>query len=102
MNYFKGINDLLEYKKSVLQLYSYLDEKLDIIDKEIKFLNNKLDKAKKLNKLSIADVSQVTTISKSRIINPIRKNDTLSNIILDSYYLDLINNKIKDLFVFDK
>lgn len=59
-------------------------------------------KAKELSKKSIADINQITTISKSRIINPIRSNDTLSGVRLDSHYLDKINLKVKELFIFDK
>ena len=65
-------------------------------------MQNKLSKALELNKGSIADINQITTISKLRILNPRRKEDTLSNVILDPKYMDQINNKIKELFVFDK
>lgn len=65
-------------------------------------MQNKLTKALELNKGSIADINQITTISKLRIFNPRRKEDTLSNVTLDSKYMDQINNKIKELFDFDK
>lgn len=53
----------------------------------------------KMKKGSIALVSQMTTISKQRIYDPQRNGDILSGLRLSEKSLDLINNKIKELFV---
>ena len=81
---------------------AYIEKRIEKTEKEIPLMKNKLKKALELNKGSVADINQITTISKLRILNPRRKEDTLSNITLDSKYMDQINNKIKELFVFDK
>lgn len=53
----------------------------------------------KMKKGSIALVSQMTTISKQRIYDPQKNGDILSGLRLSEESLDLINNKIKELFV---
>lgn len=95
-------NNTDELNISIDDIKAFIEKKLEKIEKEIPLMQNKLSKALELNKGSIADINQITTISKLRILNPRRKEDTLSNIILDSKYMDQINNKIKELFVFDK
>ncbi|MDY2986104.1 MAG: type II toxin-antitoxin system PemK/MazF family toxin [Peptoniphilus sp.] len=91
-----------EFFKVQTELLDFIEQDTQELEKRINYLTKSLLKAKKLNKNTIADVHQITTISKSRIINPTRKNDTLLDVILNKQYLDLINNKIKNLFVFDK
>lgn len=95
-------NNTDELNNSIDDIKAFIKKRLEKIEKEIPLMQNKLSKALELNKGSIADINQITTISKLRILNPRRKEDTLSNIILDSEYMDQINNKIKELFVFDK
>lgn len=95
-------NNTDELNNSINDIKAFIKKKTWKIEKEIPLMQNKLTKALELNKGSIADINQITTISKLRILNPRRKEDTLSNIILDSEYMDQINNKIKELFVFDK
>lgn len=91
-----------ELSNSFKNIKTYIEKRVEKTEKEIPLMQNKLKKAIELNKKSIADINQITTISKLRILNPQRKEDTLSNVILDSEYMDQINNKIKELFVFDK
>lgn len=91
-----------ELSNSINKIKTYIEKRIEKNEKEIPLMQNKLSKALDLNKGSIADINQITTISKLRILNPRRKEDTLSNIILDSECMDQINNKIKELFVFDK
>lgn len=95
-------NNTDELNNSIDDIKAFIKKRLEKIEKEIPLMQNKLSKALELNKGSIADINQITTISKLRILNPRRKEDTLSNVILDSKYMDQINNKIKELFVFDK
>jgi uncharacterized protein YoxC len=47
---------------------------------------------------SIALVGQITTISKIRIYNPLRKSDSLHGIRLAPEYMDKIDAKVKDLY----
>lgn len=51
---------------------------------------------------TIVNVNQIRTISKTRIYNPKHKFDTLYNLRLSEASLDKINDKLKQLFVFDK
>lgn len=55
-----------------------------------------------IKKHSVVDVSQITTISKARIVNPIRPTDSLHGVLLDRKNLNEINEKMKKLFIFDK
>ncbi len=52
----------------------------------------------KLNHESIADVGQICTISKMRIVHPTKKNDVLAGVCLSDESLARIETKIKDLF----
>lgn len=62
-----------------------------------------LDKeTKKLKKGTIVSVSQITTISKQRIINPKNNRDSLSGIRLNSKDLDTLNEYISNLFIYTK
>ena len=53
----------------------------------------------KMKKGSVVLVSQITTVSKQRIYDPQRKNDVLAGLKLSDASLDLINNKIKELYI---
>ena len=52
-----------------------------------------------MKKGSIALVHQITTISKQRIYNPKTSKDILSNVKVSDTTLDLIDSKIKELFL---
>ena len=52
----------------------------------------------KMKEGSIARITQITTISKQRIYNPKSKRDILSGIKLSNACMDLIDNKIKEIF----
>ena len=56
-----------------------------------------LDYTKK-NKKSFALVQNITTISKTRIKKPVNHYDPIKKLIADSLILDLIDNKIIELF----
>ena len=67
-------------------------EKLNVLKKmEAKML--------KMKKGSIALISQITTISKQKICDPQKTNDLLSGIRISDSSLDLINEKMKQLFI---
>ena len=53
----------------------------------------------KMKKGSIALVSQITTISKQKIYDPQKTSDVLSGLKLSNSSLDLINDKMKQLFI---
>ena len=53
----------------------------------------------KMKKGSIALVSQITTISKQKIYDPKKNKDVLSGLRLSDESLDLINNKLKKLYI---
>lgn len=71
-------------------------ENATILLKEFDKLKKEINKMKKG---SIALVSQITTISKLRIFNPKRHQDTLSGIKISPASLDLISEKLSDLFI---
>ena len=80
--------------------------KLDNINEKITLLNNDIELIDKIQKEilqmkngSIALVNQITTISKQRIYNPKHDIDVLSGIRLSNASLDLIDEKIKKLFI---
>lgn len=50
---------------------------------------------------SVAKVEQLQLISKNRIVSPIKSSDALHGIHLGSDNMELINSKIKELFIFD-
>ncbi len=62
---------------------------IDKVEKEISQMKNG----------SIALINQITTISKQRIYNPKSDVDVLAGIKLSNNSLDLIDEKIKKLFI---
>lgn len=52
-----------------------------------------------MKKGSIALISQITTVSKIRIIKPLKGTDALSNICVSNDTLDKIDTKIKKLYI---
>ena len=63
------------------------------------FLKRMDKKMAKMKKGSIALIGQITTISKQRICDPQKTNDLLSGICISDASLDLINNKMKQLYI---
>lgn len=78
-------------KTSQQKIISLLDE--------LAFLQKMDAEMSKMKKGSIALVSQITTISKQRIYDPKKSHDILADLRLSDESLDLINNKIKQLYV---
>lgn len=51
---------------------------------------------------TVVEVGQIVTISKIRILNPKQSSDSLSKIHLSSDDLDTLNEKIKNLYIYEK
>lgn len=65
----------------------------------LNFLKQMDKKMSKMKRGSIALVSQITTISKQRIYDPQKTSDLLSGMCISNSSLDLINNKMKQLYI---
>ena len=74
-------------------------EQIPILSQEIELLKKFEKEVTKMKKGSIALVSQITTISKQRIYDPKTSSDILSNLRVSNNTLDLIDSKIKELFL---
>ena len=67
--------------------------------KELSTIKKMEAKMAKMKKGSIALVSQITTVSKQRIYDPQKTTDLLTSINISDDKLDLINQKLKQLFI---
>lgn len=83
-----------------------LDPMLQDLNDKIKLANRELSALKKIGSEitqmkagSVGLVSQITTVSKMRIYDPRTTGGVLSGIKLSPEGLELINQKIHDLFV---
>lgn len=74
-------------------------EKLEQFNVAFKYIKKVEKEISKMKKGSIALVSQITTISKQRIYDPKNSSDILSNLRVSNHTLDLIDSKIKELFL---
>jgi len=99
---------LLNISKELLIALSNLDitDKNEENIKEIKKVLKNVDELKevaniyiKKNKRSYALVQNITTISKIRIKKPVNHYDPVKKLVADSLILDLIDNKIEELFI---
>lgn len=77
-------------------------EKLDKIGKDIILLGKMKKEIDKMKQGSIALVSQITTISKIRIIDPKTTNDALSGIKMSNEALDKIDKCLKEHYTLNK
>lgn len=74
-------------------------ENLDKLTENLRILIKIREELTKMKKGSIAMVSQITTISKQRIYDPQKTGDILSVLRISNASLDLINEKMKQLFI---
>lgn len=74
-------------------------EELQSALEKLNFLKKMDAKMLKMKKGSIALVSQITTISKQKIYDPQKTNDLLSGVRISDNSLDVINQKMKELFI---
>lgn len=90
----ESTNDL-ELKHRISELHSSVQHQTKLL-----FSNNKISKEiSKMKSGSVALVNQITTVSKIRIYNPLYSNDVLSKIRVSDDLLDLIDDKIKELYL---
>ena len=76
-----------------------LQSDLDIAKKERDILKKVDNEIRQMKVGSIGLVSQISTVSKLRIYDPRNNSGVLSGIKLSPEKLDLLNNKMKELFV---
>lgn len=74
-------------------------EKAEQFNLDFKYIKKVEKEISKMKKGSIALVSQITTISKQRIYDPKTSSDILANLRVSNNTLDLIDSKIKELFI---
>lgn len=74
-------------------------EKVEEFNNDFKYIKKVEKEISKMKKGSIALVSQITTISKQRICDPKTSSDILANLRVSDNTLDLIDSKIKELFI---
>lgn len=74
-------------------------EKVEQFNTDFKYIKKVEKEISKMKKGSIALVSQITTISKQRIYDPKTSSDVLANLRVSDNTLDLIDSKIKELFI---
>lgn len=74
-------------------------EKAEQFNTDFKYIKKVEKEISKMKKGSIALVAQITTISKQRIYDPKTSSDILANLRVSDNTLDLIDSKIKELFI---
>ena len=74
-------------------------EKVEQFNTDFKYIKKVEKEILKMKKGSIALVSQITTISKQRIYDPKTSSDILANLRVSDNTLDLIDSKIRELFI---
>lgn len=74
-------------------------EKVEQFNNDFKYIKKVEKEISKMKKGSIALISQITTISKQRIYDPKTSSDILANLRVSNETLDLIDKKIKELFI---
>lgn len=101
LNYIQGKADesvhieKTELKKRIQNLYAAVDKQMKLLDSNDKISNE----ISRMKSGSIALVDQITTVSKIRIYDPLYYKDVLSGIRVSDEILDLIDDKIKELYL---
>lgn len=92
---------MLEFSKKInsINIEHSRPEEIHSALVDLNFIKKMDDEMVKMKKGSVALVSQITTISKQRIYDPQKNGDILSGLRLSEKSLDLINNKLKQLFI---
>lgn len=94
----KGIISLDEYKRFLSSQNKFHNE----MNVQIATISRHINTIDKLKPGTVANIGQITTISKKRIINPVIKTNSLYGVKISNSDLDVINDKIKSLFTFEK
>ena len=97
----KKICDNMSQKlsKEYEDIWKLPTEKVEQFNLDFKYIKKVEKEISKMKKGSIALVSQITTISKQRIYDPKTSSDILANLRVSNNTLDLIDSKIKELFI---
>lgn len=74
-------------------------EKVKQFNADFKYIKKVEKEIEKMKKGSIALVSQITTISKQRIYDPKTSSDILANLRVSKKTLDLVDSKIRELYL---
>ena len=74
-------------------------ENVEQFNTDFKYIKKWEKEISKMKKGSIALISQITTISKQRIYDPKVSSDILANLRVSDSTLNLIDAKIKELFL---
>lgn len=74
-------------------------EKVEQFNNDFKYIKKVEKEILKMKKGSVALISQISTISKQRIYNPKTSSDILANLRVSNDTLDLIDSKIKELYI---
>lgn len=90
--------DNTEQLTSMLKEFANKSSHLIILQSDYEAIKKNLTEISHMKTGSIALVGQITTISKVRIYNPVTKDASLHGIKIDPSQMDLIDNKIKELF----
>lgn len=85
--------------KEYEDIWKLPSEKVEQFNLDFKYIKKVEKEISKMKKGSIALVSQITTISKQRIYDPKTSSDILANLRVSNNTLDLIDSKIKELFI---
>lgn len=95
----KEVRDILDTSENLDEAVSRMSElNLPVINDYIKYYQQLTDKYESMFKQSYAIVSQITTISKSKIVKPINKLDPLNELIISNSTLDKIDSKLLSQF----
>ena len=84
------------------KLVENMQFRIDALKKEVENMQKMVRELNVMKKGSIAKVEQIRSISKIRIYQPKNKSDPLYGIRLSDTSMEKINNKIKELFVFNE
>lgn len=87
--------------KEVLDYKSQMESEKDLLEKQIANLERNNREIQKLKSGSMAVINQITTVSKQRIYTPKRSEDFLYGISLSPTAMDKINEKLKELYIFN-
>ena len=74
-------------------------EKVEQFNNDFKYIKKVEKEILKMKKGSVALISQISTISKQRTYNPKTSSDILANLRVSNDTLDLIDSKIKELYI---
>ena len=88
--------------KKVAIIFEQISKQQKDLLHKIDLLKNMQEEIDRMKTGSIAKVEQITSISKMRIIDPKQTGDVLHNISLSSSSMKLINNKLRELYFFEK